>query len=126
MPSQYPSFPDLSRQPALKTKTTSVDPTLRDEQSNGMESSRAKFTRRRRTWATTIEGLTNDDWRTLEQFVTSDAIQYGAGMFYFLDTRDPTHPEELLVRFSKIPEYTDAGWIEGELCQNAAFELKEV
>ncbi len=121
----YPSFPDLSRAPALRTKTSSQDPTLRDTLDNGMESTRAKFTRRRREWAVEIDFLTNDDWRALEQFVQTTVV-YGAGIFQFRDRRDADNPVTLTVRFSKIPGYTDAGWSVDEFRQNCTFELREV
>lgn len=90
-----------------------------------MESTRARFTRRRRQWAVVIEFLTNQEWRTLEIWVQNTAV-YGANIFFFPDARDPENPEQLMVRFSKLPEYSDAGWIEGEFRQNCAFELREV
>lgn len=121
----YPSFPDLSRRPALRTKTSTQDPTLRDTLDNGMESTRAKFTRRRREFAFEFEFLTNDDWRALEQFVQTTVV-YGAGIFLFPDNRDAKNPVQLTVRFSKIPTYTDAGWSVGEFRQHCSFEIREV
>jgi hypothetical protein len=88
----YPVFPTLSRKPALRTKTTSIDPTLRDPTENGMETTRAKFTRRRRKWAVTIDFLTLNDQNMLEAFVVNDAV-YGANIFSFTDTRQPVGPE---------------------------------
>jgi hypothetical protein len=121
----YPVFPTLSRKPALRTKTTSIDPTLRDPTENGMETTRAKFTRRRRKWAVTIDFLTNADLDTLETFVQTDAV-YGANIFTFVDTRPLSGPVTLMVRFETIPSYTDAGFTETEFRQNASFEIGEV
>ncbi len=121
----YPSFPDLSRAPALRTKTSSFDPTLRDTMENGMVSTRARFTRRRRSWDVEIQFLTNDDWRALEQFVQVTVV-YGAGIFFFTDRRDAQNPAQLTVRFSKIPTYTDAGWIQNQYTQNCTFSIEEV
>jgi hypothetical protein len=88
----YPVFPTLSRLPALRTKTTTLDPTLRDPMENGMVTTRAKFTRRRRKWAVTIDFLTINDQNMLEEFVVNDAV-YGANLFSFTDTRQPVAPE---------------------------------
>ena len=121
----YPSFPGISRAPALRTKTSSQDPTLRDTLDNGMESTRAKFTRRRREWSVEIEFLTNGDWRVLEQFVQTNVV-YGAGIFIFPDDRDAQNPAQLTVRFSKIPTYTDAGWAMDEFRQHCTLDIREV
>jgi hypothetical protein len=121
----YPTFPDLSRAPALKTKGTQVDPTLRDNLENGMESTRAKFTRRRRQWTVSIDFLTPADVLCLEGFV-ENGVSFGAGIFLFLDNRDPTNPCWLTVRFSKLPSYDDAGWVDGHFRQQCSFELREV
>jgi hypothetical protein len=121
----YPQFPELSRAPALRTKTTSIDPTIRDSFENGMASSRARFTRRRRRWTVSLDFLTNDDVSTLEAFVQQDAV-YGANIFIFPDNRDPANPQELLVRFEVIPAYTDAGWYVDQFRQDATFEIGEV
>lgn len=121
----YPTFPELTRRPALRTKTGSLDPTLRDPYENGMESSRARFTRRRRHWSVSIDFLTNDDVTALETFVEEDAV-YGAEIFIFQDNRDPANPASLEVRFAVIPTYTDAGWIQDQFRQNCTFEIREV
>jgi hypothetical protein len=120
-----PAFPELSRAPSLRTKTATIDPTLRDPMENGMESTRAKFTRRRRKWQVTIDFLTNDDWTRLETFVQQDAV-YGAQIFTFQDNRDPRNPVTLLVRFDPVPTYTDAGYVGAEFRQNASFGISEV
>jgi hypothetical protein len=119
-----PAFPTLTRKPALRTKTTSLDPTLRDPMENGMSSSRARFTRRRRKWAVTIDMLTLADQTTLENFVVNTAV-YGAVLFTFPDTR-PATPVTLTVRFEVLPSYTDCGFVYGEFRQNCSFEIGEV
>jgi hypothetical protein len=121
----YPSFPELSRRPALRTKTSSLDPTLRDPMENGMASSRARFTRRRRQWNVAIDFLTNDDVAALEVFVQKDAV-YGANIFIFEDCRDKANPVSLEVRFETIPAYTDAGWFVDQFRQSCTFVIGEV
>ncbi len=118
-------FPTLSRKPALKTRQTTLDPTLRDAYENGMESTRARSTRQRRHWSVAIDFLTPADHQQLEDFVVLRAV-YGANIFLFPDNRDPRNPQFYRVRFATLPSYTDAGSIEGEFRQNAAFEIREV
>jgi hypothetical protein len=90
-----------------------------------MESTRAKFTRSRREWTLTIEYLSWDDVALLDQFVQT-TVQYGALAFIFPDLRNPQNPQQYVVRFSKLPEYTDSGWVEDGYRQNLTFELREV
>lgn len=129
--SSYPPFPDLSRAPALRQKETTIDPTLRDPMDNGMESTRARFTRRRRTFTVSIELLTADDRDTLEQFVQD--VVYGSLPFIVTDPRNAENPQERTVRFSALPTYSDADWIGADTKGNAAqyrwncqFEVREV
>lgn len=119
-----PAFPTLTRKPALRTKTTSLDPTLRDSMENGMVSTRARYTRRRRKWAVTIDMLTQADKTALETFVVNTAV-FGAVLFTFIDTR-PATPVTLTVNFTVLPSYTDCGFIYGEFRENCSFEIGEV
>jgi hypothetical protein len=121
----YPNFPDLSRKPALKTKDSLVDPTLRDNMENGMETTRAKFTRPRRQWTVTIEFLSATDKIRLQDFVEDIAV-YGANIFRFPDFRDATNPVWYSVRFSKLPNYEDEGWVEDTFRSSTTFEIREV
>lgn len=122
----YARFPELSRLPALKGKDKlAVDPTLRDTLENGMESTRARFTRMRNQYTVTIEHLTNDDKRLLLEF-RDVTVGCGALMFFFRDTRDPRNPRDLLVRFSVVPEFEDEGWVQDQQRYKTTFELREV
>lgn len=118
-------FPELSRKPALKTHGVTIDPTLRDSYENGMESTRARYTRRRRQWDVSIDMITPQDYATLDSFVENLAV-YGANFFGFPDDRDPTNPQVYRVRFATIPAYVDAGNIEGQFRQNVTFTLREL
>lgn len=117
-------FPQLSRKPALKTRGSQLDATLRDNYENGMESTRARFTRRRRQWDYTIELLTPEDMLALDKFV--EAVQQGALPFLFQEYRNPSGTEFHNVRFLKVPDYTDAGYVEGYFRQNCTFTIREV
>ena len=122
----YPNFPQLSREPALKTKGSyAIDPTLRDPLENGMETTRAKFTRLRRQYTVTYENLTNRDTRRLRDFVEKVAVA-GANAFWITDNRDKQNPAQLLVRFSKLPAEDDAGYVVDQLRQQITFEVREV
>lgn len=118
-------FPELSRKPALKTRGSTLDPTLRDSMENGAEATGIRWTKRRRQWTVTIEALTPDDYDALEDFVVNQAM-FGANIFSFPDVRNPKSPQSYLVRFSTIPDYTDTGSVEGEFRQNCTFVLREV
>ena len=123
--SAYPSWPNLSRTPALKTKGTRLDPTLRDDYENGMESSRAQYTRARREWDVTLEFLSPNDIQLLENFIEKTA-RFGQNIFIFPDRRDPLNPRFLHVRFSKLPSDTDTGWVEDAYRQTFTFSIREV
>jgi hypothetical protein len=118
-------FPQLSRKPALKTRGATLDPTLRDSMDNGMETTRAKFTRRRRQWSVAIDFLTPADVDRLQIFVEKEAV-YGANFFNFPDDRDPHNPRWYRVRFSTLPAFVDAGNVADQFAQNCTFELREV
>ncbi len=127
-----PDFPQLSRFPSLKQKEDTLDPTLRDNYENGMESTRARYLRRRRQYSVSIDFLTNEDKEILDHFVEKIAV-YGANIFILHDTkRNPKKPLQLFCRFSTLPSFTDAGWIqgcgydEGEYRQNCTFQVREV
>lgn len=118
-------FPQLSRSIALKTRETTLDPTLRDSYENGMESTRARYTRLRRQWEVSIDFLKPSDVTKLRTFVTKK-VMAGALPFTFQDKRDPKNPLYYTVRFSALPSYTDTGNVEGEFRQNTQFQLREV
>ena len=42
------------------------------------------------------------------------------------DNRDPHNLQNLMVRFSVLPTFDDAGWVETEFRQNITFTLREV
>ncbi len=120
------TFPQLSRKPALRTRGTTLDPTIRDSYENGMESTRARYTRPRRQWDYAIDFLTPADVRRLQNFVEKKAV-FGALPFIFPDpARDPSTPSYPNVRFSTLPSYTDAGNVDGQFRQNCAFQIREV
>ena len=122
----YPSFPRLSREPALKTKGRyAIDPTLRDTLENGMETTRAKFTRLRREYTVTYENLTNVDIVRVEEFVEVVAVA-GANAFWVTDNRDKHNPRQRLVRFSKLHTDEDAGYVVDQLRQQITFDVREV
>lgn len=111
--STYPSFPEISRAFSLKQSEQAVDPTIRDQIENGMETSRARFTRLRRTFSMAIDLLTADDKAVLDLFYQS-TVAYGALPFLVTDPRNLESPQTYLVRFASLPKYVDAGWYNGD------------
>jgi hypothetical protein len=132
--SAYPSFADLnlSRAFALKQSEQPVDPTIRDQMENGMETTRPRFRRLRRTFSMSLDLLTADDKAALDLFYQS-TVMYGALPFLVTDPRNLESPATYLVRFASLPKYVDAGWIGGDTQGNApqfrfncTFQVREV
>jgi hypothetical protein len=128
----YPSFPELSRAFSLKQSENPIDPTLRDNMENGMESSRARWTRNRRTFSMALDLLTADDKSALDQFYTGQ-VGYGSLPFLVTDPRNAENPQIYLVRFCTLPKYVDANWVgadnKGNVAQyryNCTFQVREV
>jgi len=121
------TFPDLSRRPAIKTRTgLAADPTLRDPMQSGAEATALQFPRARRQWEVTIEHMTWDDVQALDDFVRLTAC-YGANPFFFPDNRNPKNPLQLAVKFSVCPSYTDSTALDenGAITQTVAFQIRE-
>lgn len=109
----YPSFPELTRAFALKQSEQTVDPTLRDQYENGMESTRARNTRRRRTFSMSIDLMGEADKLALDAFVTDmqNGSAFGALPFMVTDPRFQINPQTYIVRFASLPKYSDVGFI---------------
>jgi hypothetical protein len=130
--STYPSFPELSRAFSLKQSEQTIDPTLRDNYENGMESTRARWTRNRRTFSVALDVITADDKAALDLFFNS-TVKSGALPFLLTDPRNLESPAVYTVRFAALPRYTDAGWIgedvagnESQYRYNTTFQVREV
>ncbi len=127
--SSYPPFPELSRAWKLAQSESPLDPTLRDTQyENGMEATRARWTRNRRTFSMSIDLITPEDKRALDTFYTDmkTGAAFGARPFLVADPRDQENPQTYLVRFYSLPKYVDAGWVEGFYRYNVSFQVREV
>jgi hypothetical protein len=127
-----PNFPEISRAISLKNSEDTVDPTLRDPLENGMESTRARFTRRRRTFHINIDLLSEQDKYILDEFLTQTVV-YGALPFLFTDPRKLVSPETYTVRFATLIKYSDAGYIGADSLgtpagyrYNCQFDIREV
>lgn len=131
----YPSFPELSRGFALKQDDAQLDPTIRDgEYENGMDATRARFTRVRRTFSMSIDLMGEADRTALEDFTNdmrSGAAQ-GALPFTIADPRYLITPRTYTVRFLTLPKYADAGWVGADdetpagFRWNCSFQVREV
>ena len=117
--SSYPAFPELSRAFSLKQSEQPIDPTIRDQMENGIETSRARFTRTRRTFSMAVDLLTADDKAALDLFYQSTVV-FGASAFLVTDPRNLENPQTYLVRFASLPKYVDAGWIGADTKGNGA------
>ena len=132
--STYPSFPELSRKFALKQSEQTVDPTLRDSMENGMETTRARSTRQRRTFSMSIDLMGEADKVALDAFFTDMKLgaAFGALPFYVTDPRYLINPQVYLVRFASLPKYVDCGWIGADSQTpagwrwNCTFQVREV
>jgi hypothetical protein len=132
--SNYPAFSDLelSRAFSLKQSEQAVDPTLRDQMENGMETTRARFTRPRRTFSMALDLITADDKAELDLFYQT-TVAFGALPFIITDPRNLENPATYLVRFASLPKYVDAGWIGGDekgntpqFRWNCQFQVREI
>ena len=126
----YPHFPELSRGWKLSQSESPLDPTIRDTQyENGMEATRVRWTRNRRTFAMSIDLITPADKDVLDSFYTDTAATgaaYGALPFLVDDPRNAENPQTYLVRFYTLPKYVDAGWVDGAYRYNVTFQVREV
>ena len=130
--SVYPSFPELSRAFALRQGEQTLDPTLRDNYENGMEATRARWTRNRRTFSMQLDYLLAEDKQLLDLFFNT-TVSAGALPFTINDPRNLDSPQTYTVRFASLPKYTDAGWIGQDALGNTpgyrwncSFEVREV
>lgn len=133
--SSYPAFPEISRAFSLKQSEQAVDPTIRDTMENGIETSRARFTRLRRTFSMAIDLITPDDKAAIQTFVTDmqHGAAFGALPFIVTDPRNLASPDTYLVRFASLPKFVDAGWYNGDGKGNApgfrfncTFQVREI
>lgn len=86
---------------------------------NGVETSRARFTRVRRTFSMSLDFITADDKAALDVFSQATVV-FGALPFLVTDPRNLENPQTYLVRFASLPKYVDAGWIGGDGKGNSA------
>lgn len=131
----YPAFPELSRAFSLEQSESPVDPTLRDVMENGIETTRARWTRNRRTFSMSLKLLTAGDKATLDAFYTDTKAGSGFGALPFTvaDPRNLENPQIYLVRFATLPKYVDAGWVGADdrgnnegYRWNCTFQVREV
>lgn len=105
---------------------------MRDNYENGMEATRARWTRNRKAFSMSIDLLTSDDKFLLDTFFET-TTEAGALPFLITDPRNLESPQTYTVRFASLPKYTDAGWIgaddlgnEAGFRFNSTFEVREV
>jgi hypothetical protein len=130
--SSYPLWPQLTRAFSLKQSEQTIDPTLRDNMDNGMETTRARFTRSRRTFNVALDLLTGTDKLTIDNF-KNITVNFGALPFLLCDPRNAENPQTYIVRFATMPKFVDANWIaeddQGNAAQyryNCSFSVREI
>jgi hypothetical protein len=130
----YPAFPDISRAFSVDQPEDPLDPTLRDSMENGIETTRARWTRNRRTFSMSLSLLTEDDKAAIDTFYTDmrGGSAYGALPFLVTDKRYLESPPAYLVRFVTLPKYSGPVWIDNDGTHAAAyrwnctFQVREV
>jgi hypothetical protein len=117
-----PTFPELSRAPQMDERESYDDPSIRDKMENGVVFSRPRYPRLRRTLRISYKHLSGDDRQAIRDFIKRVG---GWGDFHLEDDRLPDNPEILRVYFSKLPEFTDGGWENGQKVFSCTFEVTE-
>ena len=101
------TFPTLPN-PVFPIQTGSEDPTISSTFENGMEQTRPRFTRLRRSWTLKWTFMLNEDRDTLMTFWNTTS----GGSVEFIWT-NPTDEQTYTVRFSGPPKenwINDRGW----------------
>jgi len=102
---------------------------------NGIETTRARTTRRRRTFSMAVDLLTASDKDALDTFMTDmkGGSAFGALPFLVTDPRNAENPQTYLVRFASLPKFVDANWVgaddQGNAAQyrwNCTFQVREM
>jgi hypothetical protein len=93
-----------------------------------METTRARFTRARRTFSMSADYITAEDKTALDDFTKDmrSGAAFGALPFNVTDPRDAENPQTYLVRFLSLPKFVDAGWIVDQYRHNCTFQVREV
>lgn len=101
---------------------------------NGIETTRARTTRFRRTFSMSIDLMGEDDKLALDGFMRDMKTGAAGGALPFLisDPRYQANPQTYLVRFASLPKYVDAGWIAADPLTpagyrfNCTFQVREI
>ena len=112
------NFPTLSRNPSYPIEEESENMVIKDSSESGYETSRPRFTKRRRTWNVVYNNLPSSDATTIDNFFIGDA-GYGSSIFVWTN---PANSTSYNVRFVDPPK---TSYITSGLC-NVTFQLKEV
>ena len=119
----YPSFPELSRAPQMDEEEDFDDPTIRDQMENGAVRTAPRFLRLRQTFKINFRFCTKEDRRVFKDFIKEVG---GWTPFHWTDNREPTDPQDCLVRFSKLPTIKDDDWADGAKSYKFSFEVTEI
>lgn len=121
-------FPATIKKPSIAIRMMFEDQTISSKMENGQVFTRPRSKKVRRSWAVLFDHAPQSDATAIEDFVRNTSI--GGAMAFLWE--DPRTAEEVVVRFSKLPEIQDAGWATQKdgatsgLSYNVEFELTEV
>lgn len=111
------NYPTLSRNPSYPIEEESENMIIKDSSEAGYETSRPRFTKRRKTWNLVYNALPIADKTSLDNFFIGDAA-YGSAIFSWTN---PADSASYNVRFSSPPK---TSYVTSDLC-NITFQLKE-
>ena len=119
-----PYFPDMHDCDIVGVQRGYLDPTIGTPFENGMQQTRPRFPRVRRTFVVPYRYVSPADRAELDYFICRVLIGSSS---IFLWT-DPETGEEIPVRFAlgKCPQITEAGWIGSTITHSFNLELEEV
>jgi hypothetical protein len=109
------TFPTIAN-PSIQTPTTVKDPALKSDLINGMQVSRARYTRVLRKWALKWNALADTDLQTLLTFY--DTVKGGSASFTWADEFGNNYT----VRFDSEINHESVA----ESLSSASFDLAEV
>lgn len=100
------TFPILSKAPALAMRESYDDPTISSKSEFGYVFTRPRSSKVPRIFALSYEYAPQSDHDALDAFIRTTVV----GTSGAFDWEDPRTGEIVTVRFTKLPEFEDAGY----------------
>jgi hypothetical protein len=120
----YPALPDMHGCDTVGIQRGYLDSTISTPFENGMQQSRPRFPRVRRTFVVPYRYVSEADRVVLDTFIRTTVVG-SSGIFTWTD---PQTSEAIHVRFAtgKAPQITEAGFVARAITQSFNLELEEV